>query len=565
MKATIKKLGAMLIALAMVLSLSPVSGMVLADDTETSIPETTGVTESEKSKETEKPAVKETEASKEPENTEKTDPGKTEESEKPAETTPKETEAPSTEAPEEKESSATEAPKETESTKETEAPAATEPEVTKQPDQTTPEETQVPDESKAKSPDDNVSQAPKKGVITVGTINAKITDGVLTWDTYPNAVYYTFRISEGRSSMDYSNSEREIDLKEWIDGDIEWGFIENLGSYTIRLTAYDNEDYLIGEWSTTFTYSSDATLQEQTGKIENIKITNSILTWSSYPDTEEYFVMINGVSKAWYPEPLNFSNHRTIYDLIDEAIREGEIEKKSPYIVRVVAYGEYGDLANGKITVPYDSPAKRLVKCTFDNVKISEDSVLSWDKLSIADCYGVHIDYNDGQNITGDWADDNLVTNSLNLNQAITEMINDGRLTIPDCCNLKIDLYAWDAEGTCIAFESTNFLYSTLTPNPLSVKGKTAKVKYKKLRKKKQKLSVSKVISGIKTGKGSITYYKISGNKKISINKWNGRVTIKKKGLKKKKTYKVTVKIKASGDSTYAPVEKKVTFRIKVK
>lgn len=50
MKATIKKFGAMLIALTMVLSLSPVSGMVLADDTETSIPETTGVTESEKSK-----------------------------------------------------------------------------------------------------------------------------------------------------------------------------------------------------------------------------------------------------------------------------------------------------------------------------------------------------------------------------------------------------------------------------------------------------------------------------------------------------------------------------------
>ena len=100
--------------------------------------------------------------------------------------------------------------------------------------------------------------------------------------------------------------------------------------------------------------------------------------------------------------------------------------------------------------------------------------------------------------------------------------------------------------------------------NTLKLKGKTATVKYKKLKKKNQKLAAAKVITFTNKGQGAKTYTKTKGNKKISINKKTGQVTVKK-GLKKGK-YKVTVKVKAAGNANYkASAAKKVTFTIRVK
>ena len=100
--------------------------------------------------------------------------------------------------------------------------------------------------------------------------------------------------------------------------------------------------------------------------------------------------------------------------------------------------------------------------------------------------------------------------------------------------------------------------------NTLAVKGKTATVKYKKLKKKAQKLKVAKVIRITNKGQGKLTYAKVSGNKKITINKKTGKVTIKKK--LKKGTYKVNVKVKAAGDKNYkASAWKTVTFKLKVR
>jgi len=99
--------------------------------------------------------------------------------------------------------------------------------------------------------------------------------------------------------------------------------------------------------------------------------------------------------------------------------------------------------------------------------------------------------------------------------------------------------------------------------NPLSIKAKTATVKYSKVKKKAQTLAVSKVIKTGKKGQGTVTYTKASGNKKITINKKTGKVTVKK-GLKKG-TYKVKVKVKAAGNANYKAVTKAVKFKVKVK
>lgn len=120
-------------------------------------------------------------------------------------------------------------------------------------------------------------------------------------------------------------------------------------------------------------------------------------------------------------------------------------------------------------------------------------------------------------------------------------------------------------------YSSVTFVFAKAVPiaaakkaNTLKVKGKTALVKLSKLNKKSQTLSVKKVIKFRNRGQGPLRYKKVSGDKKITINRKTGKVTVKK-GLKKG-TYKVKVTVKAAGNANYkASAYKPVTFTIKVK
>ena len=103
----------------------------------------------------------------------------------------------------------------------------------------------------------------------------------------------------------------------------------------------------------------------------------------------------------------------------------------------------------------------------------------------------------------------------------------------------------------------------TKAANPLKIKAKTAAVKYSSVKKKAQTLGVSKVIQFTNKGQGAKTYAKVSGNKKITINKTTGKVTVKK-GLKKG-TYKVKVKATAKGNANYKAGAGTTTFKIQVK
>ena len=112
---------------------------------------------------------------------------------------------------------------------------------------------------------------------------------------------------------------------------------------------------------------------------------------------------------------------------------------------------------------------------------------------------------------------------------------------------------------------SRTFQYSIIkADNTLKASGKTAAVKFSKLKKKSQTLKASKVLKFASKGEGKLTYKRAKGNKKITINKTNGKVTVKK-GLKKG-TYTVKVKIQAAGDDHHEKsVWKTVTFKVKVK
>ena len=142
-----------------------------------------------------------------------------------------------------------------------------------------------------------------------------------------------------------------------------------------------------------------------------------------------------------------------------------------------------------------------------------------------------------------------------NVNDAILKFVNSGKLQ--DSGNYYITIEAVTAKGATLGFWDDYTIVKD--SNTLSVSGKKAKAK----RSKKTKISVSKLFKFSNKGQGAKTYSKVSGNKKISINSKNGKITVKK-GLKKK-TYKVTIRVKAAGDAMHAATYKNVTVRIKVK
>ena len=107
--------------------------------------------------------------------------------------------------------------------------------------------------------------------------------------------------------------------------------------------------------------------------------------------------------------------------------------------------------------------------------------------------------------------------------------------------------------------------------NPLKIKAKTPTVKYSCLKKKNQTLAVTKVITFIKKGQGTMKYTLSSAKKGTTsfkkyfkVNAKTGKVTVMK-GLKKG-TYKVKIKVKAAGNKNYkASAVKTVTITLKIK
>ena len=92
---------------------------------------------------------------------------------------------------------------------------------------------------------------------------------------------------------------------------------------------------------------------------------------------------------------------------------------------------------------------------------------------------------------------------------------------------------------------------------------RTVKIRYSRLRKRAQSFSIPEAVGGSCRMKGRVVYIKGSGNKKITVNKKTGKVTVKK-GLKKG-TYKVTVKLKpVPGEKSSGNKTGRVTLTVKI-
>lgn len=102
----------------------------------------------------------------------------------------------------------------------------------------------------------------------------------------------------------------------------------------------------------------------------------------------------------------------------------------------------------------------------------------------------------------------------------------------------------------------------TKKANPMNVKAKALSVKLKNAKKKAQTFTAKKAFNFKKKAQGTVTYKKVSGDKKLSITK-AGKITLKK--VTKAKTYSFKVKVTAAGNKNYKTKSQTVTVTIKVK
>ena len=97
--------------------------------------------------------------------------------------------------------------------------------------------------------------------------------------------------------------------------------------------------------------------------------------------------------------------------------------------------------------------------------------------------------------------------------------------------------------------------------NPMTVKGKTATIKYSAVKKKAQTIAAKNAFT-VSKAQGKVTHKKSGGNKSITISS-AGKFTVKK-GLKKG-TYPIKVKVSAAGNANYKASSKTVTVKVRVK
>ena len=102
----------------------------------------------------------------------------------------------------------------------------------------------------------------------------------------------------------------------------------------------------------------------------------------------------------------------------------------------------------------------------------------------------------------------------------------------------------------------------TINKAAQTVKAKVATktVKVKKVKKKAQTVTP---ITSVTKKAGAVTYKKVSGSAKLTVNKTTGKVTVKKKT--KKGTYKAKIRVTAAGSANYKSAYTDVTVTIKVK
>ena len=493
MKKALQKISAAFLALAMIVSLTPVTGFrLLADETESEAPAATEEKDNDnkepsekpdagKQKETEKPAEKkpeETEAPKAetpketvtnetetPEETKKPEADEPGETTKPADVEPEETEIPKeteksetpdeTTAPQETEKTEPDTPEETEAPKETEKPDTDTPAETEEPKATVPETTEP------SVPEDSSSSGRKNA--TVGTITNPVVDseGILTWDEYKDAEvsFYNVLIHQGNFETGEEAKPDSFNLHSFIDYLIKSGTIEKKSPYTIKIVAYDDSDELVAQCTFTHEYNSSAEYKPAGALSASIK--NGILSWNAYPDpdTDHYWVYIEDEydSQADFDEYYGEDSYSMdLRKKIDFAIRAGYIQNSTTYKISMVAEDDEG-ICIGRwsgTTFKYNSSATPITVGTIQNAVLSKEGILTWDPYDGAVEYQLTLIFPDDT-----WELESSSSASYNLGETIDHLIKNRQ--IKKSSAYTVEIRAMDEDGLNLALLEQSFTYET--------------------------------------------------------------------------------------------------------
>ncbi|MCR4557637.1 MAG: leucine-rich repeat domain-containing protein [Saccharofermentans sp.] len=293
-------------------------------------------------------------------------------------------------------------------------------------------------------------------------------------------------------------------------------------------------------------------------------------SWFDYQDQVEKIVVENGVTKIGYCGLGKCKNLKTIEvassvkSLIAFSFaRNPKLESvKLPAEVEWFGHGLFQDCESLKsVTLP--TGATEIGANSFTNCKnltsiTIPDGVKKIDYSSFPGCTGL-------TNIYIPKSVTTIGENAFSGCPLLNDVYYDG--TESDWNKINIDPNNKVILSPTIHLSDGKTIPSKKSSNTLTVKGKTAKVKYKKLKKKLQTVSRGKVIT-VRKPQGVTTYSLVSVSKKkykkyFKINASNGTVSVKKK--LRRGTYKIKCRIKAAGNEDYKPVTKTVTFKIKVK
>lgn len=143
-------------------------------------------------------------------------------------------------------------------------------------------------------------------------------------------------------------------------------------------------------------------------------------------------------------------------------------------------------------------------------------------------------------------------------NSKVAAVDSKGKVTIKAAGTAKITITAKSSTSYKAAGRILTIKVAKATP-VLKTKITSRTVSYSALKKKAQVFTLGASASS----KGTLTYAKASGNSAFTVNKTNGKITVKK-GLKKG-TYKIKVKISAKAKGNYNAGSKTVTVTVKVK
>ena len=289
-------------------------------------------------------------------------------------------------------------------------------------------------------------------------LNAGITDGFLSWKECAGAVNYEISIDDNWGKN--SSKPATFNINKQIDIMIRDGSIEKSGSYYVRIDAYDTYGFMIGYWSTTYSYNSGASLVVP-GTVKNIVFSNGRMSWDAYPDAHEYCVSIG---ESGWDDYVTAPVYR-INDVIDKMIRSGDLDKISTYSLAVSAFDSDGVLiAEGYADYSYNSPAEPVVLGSL-TANIT-NGILTWDKYDGAEIYYVYID-----------GDPVYVEEfSYNVNKRIDWLIKAGELS--KMKSYEVSVAAEDSQGTPLAYWTTDYAYNS---NAAPIKpGKITGVKFSK-------------------------------------------------------------------------------------